>query len=227
MISQFLSILFVIFIVVDPIGLVPLYIGLTTCIEAAKKKLIIRKAVLISFAVLAVFVVAGRGILALLHIETGAFFIAGGIMLFLVSLEMLFGRPTSKLSEREQENDAENEETLSIAVFPLAIPMLAGPGTITAIILFTGSAENITDLSAVASTAPSILDLLPVMLMLILAIIVTLAAVYVILRSSDFILKLLGRTGVSVVERIMGLLLSGLSVQFAYDGIVRLGILGT
>ncbi|MDR3201179.1 MAG: MarC family protein [Spirochaetales bacterium] len=203
MISRFLPIFFTIFVVVDPIGLVPLYIGLTAHIPPARKKRIITEAVLISFVVLALFIVLGKWILAVLGIQTGAFFIAGGVMLFIISLEMLFGRPThSKVSSQEtlQEDDG------GIAVFPLAIPMLAGPGAITAIILFTGSSDH-----------------LNVTVMLFIALIITLAAVWIILRASDFVLKALGRIGVSVVERIVGILLAGLSIQFVYDGIVKLG----
>jgi multiple antibiotic resistance protein len=205
MIAQFLPIFVTIFIVVDPVGLVPLYLGLTAHIPAPQKKRIIVKAVFISFIVLSLFIFLGKWILAALGIKTGAFFIAGGVMLFIVSLEMLFGRPTqSKISNRETPQDDDE----SVAVFPLAIPMLAGPGTITAIILFTGTEES-----------------LSMTLMLFAALIITLASVWLILSASDFILKVLRRTGVSVIERIIGLLLSGLSIQFVYDGIGKLGFL--
>jgi multiple antibiotic resistance protein len=205
MVARFLPVFFAIFIVVDPIGLVPLYIGLSAHIAAPLRKKIVAKAVCISFIVLSIFILLGRRILAVLGIQTGAFFIAGGIMLFIVSLEMLFGRPTqSKISSRE----TPHEENESIAVFPLAIPMLAGPGTITTIILFTGTGED-----------PSIT------IMLFTALLISMAAVWTILNASNIILKVLGRTGVSVIERIIGLLLSGLSIQFIYDGIVKLGFL--
>ncbi|MDR1933416.1 MAG: MarC family protein [Spirochaetales bacterium] len=205
MISRFLPIFATIFIVIDPIGLVPLYIGLTAHIPGERKKQIIAKAVFISFVVLAVFIVLGKWILAVLGIQTGAFYIAGGIMLFIVSLEMLFGRPTqSKVSNRE----TPPEDDAGIAVFPLAIPMLAGPGAITAIILFTGSGDHLT-----------------MMAMLFSAISMTLAAVWIILSASNFILGALGKTGVSVIERIVGILLSGLSIQFVYDGVIKLGFL--
>jgi multiple antibiotic resistance protein len=205
MIPQFLQVLFAVFIVVDPLGLVPLYIGLTAGVPAKRKKLIITKAVLIAVIVLALFIVLGKWILAALGIQSGSFFIAGGIMLFIVSLEMLFGRPTqTKVSLRE----TPVEEDGSVAVFPLAIPMLAGPGTITTIILFTGSGGHLRMAG-----------------MLFAALTATLAAAWLILRASDFILRILGKTGVSVIERIMGLLLSGLSIQFIYDGILKLGFL--
>jgi len=203
------------FIVVDPIGLVPLYIGLTSRLETGQKNRIIRKAVLISFFVLIAFVLLGKPILALLDIEPGSFYIAGGIMLFLIALDMLFGRPShAKISEKEH-SDAVRDEGISIAIFPLAIPMLAGPGAITAIILYTGGFSN----------GSIEVSLFHVTLMLMVSIVLILGIVWASLRASNLILRFLGETGVSVLERIMGLLLSGMSVQFVYDGIIRLGFL--
>ena len=205
MITQFLQIVFAIFIVVDPLGLVPLYIGLAASVPLGRKKRIVTKAILISFIVLGLFVAAGKWILTALGIQPGAFFVAGGVMLFIVSLEMLFGRPTqTKVSLRETHVGADED----IAVFPLAIPMLAGPGTMTTIILLTTGSKD----EPVTT------------LMLLAAIALTLAVTYGMLRASDYILRVLGKTGVSVIERIMGLLLSGLSIQFVYDGVVKLGL---
>jgi multiple antibiotic resistance protein len=214
MVSEFVAVFFTMFIVIDPLGLAPLYIGLTSHIEAGRKKGIIRRAVVISFGVLLVFTLVGKYILALLGIEAGSFFIAGGIMLFIVSMEMLFGKPNqSKVSSREQAGTpGGGEDGHTVAVFPLAIPMLAGPGAITAIILYTGG------------EAPEG-GRLVMTVMLIASLVIVMAIVWVVLRGADVILRVLGKTGVSVFERIMGLLLSGLSVQFVYDGVVRLGFI--
>ncbi|MDR2181174.1 MAG: MarC family protein [Treponema sp.] len=207
MLSLFLPVFFTIFIVIDPIGIVPLYMGLSSYLSPRERKKVVNKAVIIAFIVQSVFVFLGKWILTLLQIEPGAFFIAGGIMLFMVSLEMLFGKPSrSKISAKE---GADNDEGHSVAIFPLAIPMLSGPGAITAIILFTGSGE-----------AP-----LSMMIALLVSIALTLAVAWLSLRSSGLILKVLGKTGVSVVERIIGLILSGLSVQFVYNGIIRLALI--
>ena len=215
MFAAFLPIFFTMFIVVDPIGLVPLYIGLTSRILPEKKKGIIRKALLISFLVLLGFVLLGKSALELLHIEPGSFFIAGGIMLFIIALEMLFGRTShAKVSEREH-SDSAGSEAKSIAIFPLAIPMLAGPGALTTIILYAGGYSAGGREFGTPETA----------IMLIISIALVLAITGTMLRASDFILRLLGETGVSVLERIMGLILAGMSVQFVYDGIVRLGFL--
>ena len=203
--------LFTMFIVVDPFGLVPIYIGLTARLDEADKIRTIRKAVSIAFVVLAFFVFAGKLVLSMLRIQPGSFFIAGGIMLFIVSLEMLFGQATkSKVSTQETAAEDDGEERTSVAVFPLAIPMLAGPGAITTILLFTGSEK----------ATPTVLG------MLLTSVLLTLAAAAAAMRASSFVLSTLGRTGVSVVERIMGLLLSGMSVQFVYDGLTKLGVLG-
>ena len=203
------------FIVIDPIGLVPLYIGLTSNIQPALKKGIINKAVIIAFLVLLGFVLLGRYILALLHIEPGSFFIAGGIMLFIVSLEMLFGRTSqSKTSEKENPASVDNDGH-SVAIFPLAIPMLAGPGALTTIILYTGG----------YSSGGRDFSLPEVAIMLIISIVLILAITVVAFRSAGLIIRVLGKTGVSVLERIMGLILAGLSVQFFYDGVISLGFL--
>lgn len=204
MLSLFLPVFFTVFMVIDPIGLVPIYLSLSSHIPQDKKKLIIRKAVFVSFIILTFFIVFGKWILSLLGIQPGAFFIAGGIMLFIISMEMLFGRPSkSKTADNE-----DSEEGVSLAIFPLAIPLLAGPGVITTIILFTGGDTN-----------PA------VYLMLFISVIITLLVAWVVLNFSGLIHKVLGNTGVSVIERIMGLLLAGLSVQFIYNGIVKLGII--
>ncbi|MDR2490921.1 MAG: MarC family protein [Spirochaetaceae bacterium] len=206
MLAKFLPVFLSMFIMMDPIGLVPLYIGITALNTAEEKKRIIRKAVCIAFILSCFFTIAGKYILELLQIESGSFYIAGGITLFIVALEMLFGRTTAtKVSARQPQDD---EQRVSVAIFPLAIPMLVGPGTITTIILFTS--EDSGGLS--------------VMLMLFTAIVLVLIIVYLMLSASDLILKRLGRTGVTVLERIMGMLLSGMAVQFVYDGLLKLNV---
>ena len=111
MLSHFLPIFFTMFIVIDPIGLVPVYLSLTSQIDKEQKNKIILKAVFTAFLVLTLFIVAGKGILGLLHIHPGAFFIAGGIMLFVVSLDMLFGKPTrTKVSRQDMHSEEESDD---------------------------------------------------------------------------------------------------------------------
>ena len=213
MLSSFLPIFFTMLIVVDPVGIVPIFMGLTSRIPHDKKAGIINKAVLVSFLVLLGFVFLGRFILELLHIEPGSFFIAGGIMLFIIALEMLFGFSShSKVSEREQ-SPPDYQHSRPIAIFPLAIPMLAGPGSLTTIILYAGGYTKV----------GNEFNYTEVSIMLVIAIVLVLAIAALFLRGSVLVLKFLKQTGVSVMERIMGLLLAGLSVQFVYDGILHLG----
>ncbi len=205
MLALYLQMFFTILIVVDPIGIVPLFLSATSHLGQAERRAVMRKAVAVAGFILSVFIVAGRFILSFFGISPGAFYIAGGVMFFLISLDMLFGQPKrSKTSSQESE-----EDTSSVAVFPLAIPMIAGPGAVTTIMLYSTGAG----------------DWLTITGLLFAALVPILAVEFIAMRSSGLILKLLGKTGVSVVERMMGLVLSGLAVQFVYDGLVKLGIL--
>ena len=194
------------FIVVDPLGIVPVYISLTGDFTPQKRKSTIVTSVVVAFIVLCVFALTGNVILRFIGIEPGSFFIAGGILLFVVSIDLLFGRPGRTKTSAEGGAEIERED---VAVFPLAIPMLAGPGTITTILLYVSQ----------DTTGGFIIPIL------MGCILVTLACAALTMSLSGYFLRVLGKTGVSVIERIMGILLSGLSVQFVYDGLVKLKIL--
>jgi len=206
MLNTFLQIFLTVFIVIDPIGIVPLFISATNRMTEAQKKRTIWKAVAVAFVVLGIFTLAGRFILSFFGISPGSFYVAGGTLFFLISIDMLFGQPKRTKTSKEEEE----EDSSSVAVFPLAIPMIAGPGTITTLMLYSAD-------------APSYLT---ITLLLFGAIVLSLAGVTLAMFSSRIVLRILGRTGVSVVERMMGLVLSGLAIQFVYDGLVKLGILG-
>ncbi len=201
----FLRILLTSLVVMDPLGAVPLFISLSGDLSAAAKKQTIKTAIMTSFIVLSVFILGGRIILRFFGILPGSFYVAGGFLFFLIAIDMLFGQPKrSRVSSDENPEEEHN----SIAVFPLAIPMIAGPGMVTTIMLYSAG-----DYPFFTTT-----------LMLFVAIIVALVAMFLALSASGIVLKVLGKTGVSVVERIMGLLLAGLSVQFIYDGLTKLRI---
>ncbi len=207
MIAQFLQIALTIVIIIDPIGIVPLFISSTGHLDPRRKRATIRKAISVAAVVLAVFILAGRYILSFFAISPGAFYIAGGIVFFMISLDMLLGQKKRTKTSAEEQAD---EEHLEVAVFPLAIPMIAGPGTITTLMLYSaGTGEHL------AMTA-----------MLFGAVALALVLVWAAMRSSAVILRVLGKTGVSVIERMMGLVLSGLAVQFVYDGLEKLGLAG-
>jgi multiple antibiotic resistance protein len=207
MLELFLKIFLTILVVMDPLGAVPLFISVAGGLDEATKRATIRKAILISFVVMTVFILAGRFVLGFFGISPGAFSVAGGVLFFLISIEMLFGQPKHSRSSSQEE---EADYAKSIAVFPLAIPYISGPGLITTIMVFAAGPTPYVETT----------------LMLLASILLCLAAMFASLSASSLILRVLGKTGVSVIERIMGLLLSGLSVQFIYDGLVRLGIVG-
>ena len=190
------------FTVIDPVGLAPVVVALTAHLSEGQRKLIITRATLISAGIIAFFALVGRFLLDRLGINLYAFDIAVGVLLFLVAVDMLFGRQSGT-----RETKAESEEAMTredVSVFPLAIPMIAGPGTIATTILYVDLAT------------PHPLDLLAVAL----AIICTLLAAWLVMRSSINITRLFGRTGILVLSRILGILLAALAIQFILNGVV-------
>jgi multiple antibiotic resistance protein len=212
-ISGIVTTFIAIFIVVDPFGIVPFFISLTAGFDARRRRRTIFKSGAIAFVVLLLFILAGNPLLRLLGIQPGSFYIAGGILLFLVSIDLLFGKPgRTKTTPPESAPGARLAEAEfdDVSIFPLAVPMLAGPGTITTILLYVSADRGTAEIAVLA-----------------VCVAVALGCAVLTMSLSAAFLRVLGRTGVSVIERIMGIVLSGLSVQFVYDGIVRLGLLGT
>jgi multiple antibiotic resistance protein len=230
MLGDFFRLFFTVFLVMDPIGIVPQFLSYTAHYDAKTRKGIVLKAVLIAGLVLLVFLLAGKLLLGFFHIKPGAFFISGGILFFLIAFEMIYSRhgmsrdvpsrdvPSRDVPSREvptNESGAENETAkdgaaISVAVFPLAIPLIAGPGLLTVIVMFVSNSE---------SWLHSVAMMLP-------AIVLSLVAAYVILRSSELLVKFLGSMGIFIMGKIMGLILAGFAVQFIYDGLLSLGIIG-
>ena len=189
------------FTIIDPVGLAPVVIALTAQLNDAQRSRIVTRAVLISAAIIAFFALVGRFLLDRLGISLYAFNIAGGALLFLVAVDMLFGRQSGTRETKAEADEALTREDIS--VFPLAIPMIAGPGTIATTILYVGLAQsNIINLLSVAG-----------------AIISALVAAWVVMRSSLWIVGRVGRTGILVLSRILGVLLGALAVQFILNGI--------
>ena len=189
------------FTVIDPLGLVPVTLVILRHHNREQRKQTITKAVVISALVITVFALVGKIIIQSLGIGLYAFNIAGGVLLFLIALEMLFGRTPETRESAQDEKEAVSKPDVS--VFPLAIPMIAGPGTLATTILFADSAAgNIFNIAAV-----------------ILAIIFCLFVAWLVMDKSGVIMKLIGRTGISVFSRILGILLAALAVQFILNGI--------
>src|SRR5580698_2378787 len=195
------------FTIIDPIGMIPMTLGATARVSPQRRNQIIDQAVLVASGVILFMGVVGRLILDYLGITLPAFTIAGGILLFLIAIDMLFARPTgAKRTEAEEREAAEVENP---AVFPLAIPMIAGPGTIATVLLLVSLAHgDRANLLIVAGAYAA-------------ALFVT----WVCMRGSTFILKIISTTGVHVTSRLLGILLAALAVQFVINGLLQTPLL--
>jgi multiple antibiotic resistance protein len=189
------------FTIIDPVGLAPVVVGLTSHMSSAQRKIIVTRAIFISAGIIAFFALVGRFLLDRLGISLYAFNMAGGILLFLVAIDMLFGRPSGTRETKTEEEEAMVREDIS--VFPLAIPMIAGPGTIATTILYVDTAT------------PHPLNLLAVGV----AIATSLFVAWLVMRGSNWIISMVGRTGILVLSRILGVLLAALAIQFILNGI--------
>lgn len=190
------------FVIIDPIGLTPLFAALTQGMDAAQRRAIAIRACLIAALLLALFTFLGEAVLGFVGISMPAFRIAGGILLFLTALEMLFEKRTKR---REDQAD----ERPDPSVFPLAIPLIAGPGSIATVILLAG------EHSAMMGRLGTLLVTLGV-----------LAIMLVMFMGAGLLQRALGKTGINVVTRLLGMLLAALSVQFVLDGLRAFGFSG-
>ncbi len=187
-------------VVVDPLGLAPIFAALTKGYPEKRKRETAIRGTVLGAAILFLFALAGNELLGALGISIPAFRIAGGILLFLLALDMIFASPTGLRSRTVREQEEESYEQ-DISVFPLAIPLLAGPGAITTVLLYTGE-RSASELAAFVAVLLAILLL-------------TLAA----LLLAPHIMRLFGETGANVLSRVLGVLLAALAVQFVLDGI--------
>ena len=188
------------FVVIDPLAAAPLFLIVTQGLKIKNKLKTAFEATLIATLILIFFAILGNFILSYLQISLSAFTIAGGIILFLISLEMLF----DKRSQRKEDEIKESSAVTSI--FPLAIPLLAGPAAITSVIV------------SVAGMGGDLLSQAAGMLALILVMILTFISFYVVSKSS----KIVNKKVTSVISRVIGIILAGLSVQFILDGIQKI-----
>lgn len=188
-------------VTLDPPGLAPVFLGLTVGMTAAQRRQVAFRGSLIAFGILAVFALFGAGVLGMLGISMGAFRIAGGMLLFWISFEMVFERRQER-KEKTSQAAITIDHMRDLAVFPLAIPLIAGPGAISATVLLAGS-----------FTTPFDRALLIGMLALMMAIL------YLTLLLAEKLDRFLGVTGRAILTRLLGVLLAALSVQFVVDGV--------
>lgn len=188
------------FVIIDPIGLTPIFVALTAGMTARQRRAIAFRAVAISAGILVLFALAGEALLTALGISMPAFRIAGGLLLFLTALEMLFSRRTQR-REAQAGADEPHAPDDDPSVFPLALPLIAGPGAIATMILLTDGATTLGAAQAIG-----------VMLSV-------LALCLVLFQLAAPLERLLGKVGTNVVTRLLGMLLAALSVQFVVDGI--------
>lgn len=191
------------FVVVDPIGLAPIFAGLTSHVEPGARKGIALRGVAIAAGILILFAFSGETLLDLLGIGLPAFRIAGGLLLMLLAVDMVMARH-SGISATTPEEAREAARSEDVAVFPLAIPLIAGPGALTSILLLMGEAgKNLTLQFAVVGV-------------MLLVLVLTLAC----LLLTTQIMRVLGVTGTNVVTRVFGIITAALGVQFVVDGLV-------
>lgn len=188
-------------VTLDPPGLAPIFLGLTVGMNRAERQQVALRGSIIAFAILAAFAIFGAGILGLLGISIGAFRIAGGLLLFFIAFEMVFERRQER-KEKATEAAITKDHIRNIAVFPLALPLIAGPGAISATILLSGSLSS------------------PVGRAALLAVIaLCVAIVYLTLYIAERVDRYLGATGRAILTRLLGVILAALAVQFVVDGI--------
>lgn len=200
MLRAVLAAFIAVFSVADPLGLVPFYLAMTRGYAPAKKR---RTALLASLAMavtLTLFAAMGQAILHFFGLSIGAFRIAGGTLLFLMAVDMLRAQPSRPRSTPEELADGEGAS--EIAIFPLAFPMLAGPGAIANAMMQTAGVATTLERAAVY-----------------IAILLASAATAVVLLLGTAAERRLGKTGLNLLERVMGLLLAAIAVQFVVDGI--------
>ncbi|EKF17578.1 MarC family protein [Nitratireductor pacificus] len=187
-------------VTVDPPGLAPLFLALTAGMNRAERNQVGVRAAVIAFIVLALFGVAGAAILSVFGITLPAFRLAGGLLLFFIAFEMIFERRQER-HEKSAERAVTRDMIHNIAAFPLAIPLIAGPGAISATVLLSDSFRSPAGMAT--------------LLAILLATILITYAVFVLAERVD---RFLGETGRSILTRLLGVILAALAVQFVADG---------
>ena len=197
-VSAFLSFL----VIVDPVGLAPIFLGITVGRSRAEQNTIARNAVLLATIIIILFGIGGRSLLGYLGVSIDALRIAGGILLFKLAFDMILAHRERTTAEEQSEAATRDDVT----VFPLAIPLLAGPGAFATVLVFVARADGQPEYLAILLGS--------VLLVLLLA--------WGALRLAGRVTEVLGFTGINVVTRVFGIILAALAVQLVADGVLAL-----
>ena len=195
-----------IFFLVDPFAALPTFLAVTQGADPKRRRAMAWKASLTAFVVLTAFAVAGQYIFRLFGITLPAFEIAGGVILLLIGLDMLEAKRSATQESSEEVADAARKEDAGIV--PLGVPMLAGPGSITSVMVLVGQAQHWWEMVAIVGS-----------------ILVTAVICFLVLGNSDKVARALGDTGIRILVRVMGLLLVALAVQYFVNGLVDLSVI--
>lgn len=193
-----------ILVTIDPPGLAPLFLALTRGMNRAERQQVALRASVIGFLLLALFALAGAAILSVFGITLPAFRVAGGLLLFFIAFEMVFERRQER-KEKSADVAITKDMIHNIAAFPLAIPLIAGPGAISATVLLSGSFEGVVGQAA-----------------LVAVILAGILLTYLVFLLAERVDGFLGQTGRSILTRLLGVILAALAVQFVADGIKAL-----
>src|SRR5579864_2862285 len=203
MLGQPLKFFVVFFVVVEPVSLIPLFTGLTTGATSAYKRRMALRAVSVAAAILVLFALGGASFIGLMGISLEAFRIFGGLLLFLLALEMVFARESGTRTSSSEA--AESRRRADISVFPLAFPFIAGPGALATILLWFGPLH----LPAAAGLFGAYL----------VAVVLVLAIALVLMLLAEPLMRVIGVTGANVASRLLGVILGALAIQFVLDGL--------
>lgn len=188
------------FTLVNPVGIAPLFLGMTDQYDETRRGITARRAVLTAFLVMILFAVTGNLIFRFFGITIHAFRIAGGLLLFKIGLDMMQARLSRTKHSRQEDSEALLKE--DIAITPLGVPVICGPGAITSVIILSGETETVFALGIIMA-----------------AIVITLVATWMILMIAPKMSKVLGNSGTRIITRIMGLIVMVIAVQFVIDGV--------
>ena len=201
MLDLFLSAFVTLFVVIDPPGCAPIYAGLTAGATNRQATAMAARASVIAALILILFALFGEQLLGALHIELNSFRLAGGIMLFVIALDMVFEKRTQRREERAEKVKA-TPEVEDVSVFPMAMPMIAGPGSIATVMLLMAHAEG-TEAT----------------LVILAALLAVMALTFAALAAAGPLMRVLGTRVEAVITRLLGVLLAALAAQYVIDGV--------